>query len=221
MRAIRVLAVAALVALDVGAAAAQSTRHFKDSWFWGLKGGAMNYQVQSDSFGLSALAGADWLITRTNGGLYLSFDHTFFKRDSVFVNDSISPLDTVPRTVILSGMRRFTLAGMLFPLQSYRVHPYIGFGVALSSIATATPLGTYRNGTQQNLVLATIQQFKTAGAPIFILGTQVRLPVASGFVQATFIPANNNFFLFNGTNWRSTLEAGMRYNVGSSIDKMR
>ena len=43
MRAIRVLAAAPLVVLDVSAAAAQSTRHFHDSWFWGVKGGVTTF----------------------------------------------------------------------------------------------------------------------------------------------------------------------------------
>jgi hypothetical protein len=221
MRAIRTLAVAALVTLDVSAAAAQSTRHFKDSWFWGLKGGGTYYQVQSNPKAIVPMAGIDWLITRTSGGLYVSFDHSFFKRDSVFVNDSLSPLDTVPRTVILSGMRRFTIAGMLFPMQSYRMHPYVGFGVTLSHIAKATPLGAYRNGTQQQLVEGTVQNFRSTGAPVVILGTQLRLLKFSAFIQGTATPTNAQFFLWTGSGWRATGEAGLRFNVGSSIDKMR
>jgi hypothetical protein len=222
MRAIRTLAVAALVALDVSAAAAQSTRHFKDSWFWGLKGGGTLYQVQSHPQGpaLAPMAGIDWLITRTTGGLYVSFDHSFFKRDSVFVNDSLSPLDTVPRTVILSGMRRFTIAGMLFPMPTYRVHPYVGFGVTLSHIAKATPLGSYRNGTQQQLVEGTVQNFRSVGSPIVILGTQLRLLKFSAFVQGSAVPTNAQFFLWTGSGWRTTAEAGLRFNVGTSIDRM-
>src|SRR3954464_6139305 len=111
MRAIRAFAVVALVALDVSAAAAQSTRHFKDSWFWGAKGGATYYQVQSSPNAIVPMAGADWLITRTRGGLYVSFDYSIFHNDTVFVNDSLSPIDTVPRQVLLSGLRRFTMAG--------------------------------------------------------------------------------------------------------------
>lgn len=221
MRAIRALAVVALVAVDVSAAAAQSTRHFRDSWFWGLKGGALSYQVQSDPAGLSPMVGADWLITRKTGGLYVSFDHSFFKRDSVFVNDSVSPLDTVPRTIILSGMRRFTLAGMLFPLDNQRIHPYIGLGGTLSSIAKATPIGTFRNTTQENLVLSTVNQFKAVASPVVILGTQLRFPLVSGFGQLTASPTNNRFFLFTRSGWRTTAEFGLRYNIGSSIDRMR
>ena len=118
-------------------------------------------------------------------------------------------------------MHRLTMAGMLFPLQTYRMHPYIGFGFVMSSIAKATPVGTYRNGTQQRLVEATVQQFKTSGDPIVILGTQFRLPIGSLFIQAGASPSSNNFFLYTGTGWRVTAEAGLRYNVGGSIDRMR
>ena len=222
MRAIRAFAVAALVALDVSAAAAQSTRHFKDSWFWGAKAGIMNYQVQSNPSAFAPTGGIDWLITRSKGGLYVAFDHAFFSQDSVFVNDSVSPLDTVPRAVMLSGMRRFTIAGMLFPLQSQRIHPYFGLGASLSTVADVEPRGTYRNATQQNLVLATIAQYKTVASPVVMLGTQVRLLWLSGFVQATASPTYNNFFLFDPDNaWRTSLEAGVRYNIGSSIERMR
>lgn len=221
MRAIRALSVVALVALDASAAAAQSTRHFRDSWFWGLKGGALAYQVQSDPSGLSPMAGADWLITRRRGGLYVSFDHSFFKRDSVFVNDSVTPLDTVARTIILSGMRRVTIAGMLFPLDNQRIHPYIGFGAALSAVARAEPQGPYDSPTQENLVLATVNRFKAVASPIVIVGTQVRLLWVSAFGQLTASPTNNEFFLFTRSGWRTSAELGLRYNIGSSIDRMR
>jgi len=207
--------------LKQSASAAQSTRHFKDSWFWGLKGGITSYQVQSNPQAYAPMAEIDWLITRTNGGLYVSFDHSFFTRDSVFVNDSLSPLDTVPRTIILSGLRRFTIAGMLFPMQSYRLHPYIGFGASLSHIAKALPLGAYRNGTQQQLVEGTVQQFRSTSSPVVILGTQLRLLRFSAFGQLTASPTNSSFFLWTGSGWRTTGEAGLRVNVGTSIDKMR
>lgn len=222
MRAICAVAIAVFAALNASTADAQSTRGFKDSWFWGLKGGATFYQVQSDPDGsLSPLAGADWLITRTTGGLYASFDHTFFQDQSVFINDSVGPVDTIPRRVFLSGMRRFTLAGMLFPYQRKYLQTYFGLGAMLNQIDKAEPEGTYRNQTQERLVNATIREFRTSLTPVVIVGAQVRLLYFSGFVQGTSTKATRNFFLFNGGNWRSTLEAGVRYNIGSSIDPMR
>ena len=150
MRAIRSLTVAALLLLNVGYAGAQASRGFKDSWFWGLKSGLLSYQVVDNSVSknpFALMAGADWMITRSSGGLYLSFDHSFFSADSLFVNDSLSPLDSVPRIIQLKGLRRFTIAGMLFPMQTYRLHPYLGFGVTLANVVQVSPQGTYRNST--------------------------------------------------------------------------
>jgi hypothetical protein len=222
MRSIRAFAVAALVVLDVSAASAQSTRHFHDSWFWGVKGGVMAYQVQSNTGGLAPMAGADWLITRKHGGLYLAGDYTVFN-EFVFVNDSINPIDVTPggRQTDIKDMFRFTFAGMLFPLESQRFSPYIGMGIALSSIVGANALGTYVNRTQENLVLTTIQNFKTTVQPNLIVGSQLRLPLVSIFGHASITRSNNTFFLYTSPSWRMTLETGLRYNIGSSIDRMR
>jgi len=221
MRAIRAVAVAALVVLDASAAAAQQARGFKDSWFWGLKGGGTFYQVMSDSQppSLGPMAGIDWLITRKSGGLYLSFDQTFFNQ-FVFISDSISPLDTVARRVNLSGLRRFSLVGMIFPKQSGFMQPYVGLGIAMHHIASAEAEGTYRNATQFNLVQSTIQQFRSAASPLFMLGSQFKLPLVSVFGQVSATAADDKFFLFTGSNWRTTVEGGVRYNFGSSIDRM-
>jgi hypothetical protein len=222
MRAIYAVAVAMLVALDVSSADAQSTRGFKDSWFWGVKAGGTFYQVQSDPDGsLAPMGGVDWLITRTNGGLYASFDHSFFQDQSVFINDSVGPVDTIPRRVFLSGMRRFMLAGMLFPYQRKYLQTYFGLGAMLNQIDKAEPEGDFRNPTQEVLVNATVREFRTSLTPVVIVGVQLRLLYFSGFVQGTSTRATRNFFLFNGNNWRSTVEAGLRYNIGSSIDPMR
>ncbi|HEX7937673.1 MAG TPA: hypothetical protein VF483_01705 [Gemmatimonadaceae bacterium] len=230
MRAIRGLTVATLVLLNVGIAGAQASRGFKDSWFWGIKGGAQLYQVVDNGVAKNPIAlmgGADWLITRSTGGLYLSFDHSFVTADSVFVSDSLSPLDSVPRVVRMRGLRRFTFAGMLFPMQTYRLHPYLGFGVTMSTISEADPqphpgsTSLYRNSTQQKLVEGTIETFRSTVTPLFMIGAQLRLPLASLFGQVTATPANNNFFLFSGSNWRTTLEGGLRFNAGSSIDRER
>lgn len=224
MRVFRALAVGGLIALNATDATAQATRGFKDSWYWGLKAGAMYYQVQSDSTALAPVAGIDWFITRSQGGLYLSFDHSFFSKQAVFVNDSVNPLYAGPRTVFLSGLRRITAVGMFFPLQTYRVHPYVGLGATLNYIAGADPQGAYVSPggqTQKALVEETVQQFRSTAVPVGLLGVQTRLPLVSVFGQITASPATSNFFLFTGTSVRATAEFGVRYNFGTSIDQMR
>ena len=240
MRAFRALAVAAaLIGVDATMASAQVARGFKDSWFWGLKGGGLMYSSYADgSAPIAPMAGADWLITRSKGGLYLGFDYSFFNT-SVVVNDSVHPDDACSpptairsrcRDVNLSNMRRFTLAGMLFPLQGKIFQPYIGFGVAMNHIADAEPDTVaysadfgfpYRSQLQFDLVNATVQAFRTSTTPVFMLGSQMRLPLLSVFGQLTASPAHTNFLLSNERPYRVSLEFGARYNAGTSIDRMR
>ena len=242
MRAFRALAViATLVTVDATAASAQVARGFKDSWFWGLKGGGLMYSSYAEAYpDIAPMAGADWLITRSKGGLYAAFDYAFFNT-TVVVNDSVHPDDacgpgatirTSCRNVYVNDMRRFTLAGMLFPLQTRLVQPYIGFGVALNHISDAEAdeaayaqdfpdLGPYRNQLQFELVQATIQTYRTSTTPLFMAGTQLRLPLVSAFAHVTASPAHTNFLLSNARPFRLTLEIGARYNAGTSIDRMR
>src|SRR5678815_3709222 len=67
---------AALFPLTVSA---QRTRDFEDSWFWGVKGGAATYSAVYGDGDAAATYGAEWLITRTHGALYVSFDQANIK----------------------------------------------------------------------------------------------------------------------------------------------
>jgi hypothetical protein len=48
---------------------------------------------------------------------------------------------------------------------------------------------------------------------------QGRLSWFSAFVQGTAMVAQNDFILYNGRPWNIGIEAGIRYNVGTSIDR--
>lgn len=223
MRAFRGIAVVLLLASSASVATAQPSRHFKNSWFWGAKGGAMLYQVQSATgTALAPTVGIDWMITRTHGGLYVAYDYAFFN-ESVLVNDSVGPTQFTPtgRQVNLKDMHRFTMLGMLFPIPSYRLQPYVGLGFSLAYIPTAEPQGAYSSRLQQDLVLSTISQFRASASPHVMLGLQWRLPMLSAFGQASATSASQDFFLYTGSRWRTMLEGGVRYNIGSSIDPMR
>jgi hypothetical protein len=65
-----VVATAALSAT----ASAQANRYFDDSWFWGVKSGVATFSPTLGPSETAATYGAEWLITRTRGGLYVSFD---------------------------------------------------------------------------------------------------------------------------------------------------
>jgi hypothetical protein len=223
MRLLRVLTVAiGFAALLPQSSAAQDGRQFKDAWFWGLKAGALSYSSNSTDNGGAPLVGAEWLITRTRGGLYLSFDQAFLTTTGGFRDrDPDSSYIALTR---LKNLRRYTLAAMGFPLQRRNLHPYGGLGLSLNHIGGAALQTGPANPARYAIALDSIQSKKAAISPIFIGGVQVRYRPMSGFVQVTASPMQQGFFLANPNSNKAfnfSLEFGARYNVGSSIERAR
>ena len=216
MRRIRALStVLALVVLVPSLGAAQSGRPFKNSWFWGAKGGTFGYSTPTHMNSMAPMGGLDWLITRSRGGMYVSFTQAFFDRTEQMhaEGDSI-------RNVDLKNMRRFDIAAMIFPGQSLRFKPYAGIGFSIDQIASAVPQGTFSNPDAFASADALITQLRTSVSPVLMLGTQFELAGASLFVQGTAFPSQKNFFLHNAeSSFSTSLEAGLRFNFGSSIER--
>jgi hypothetical protein len=223
MRLLRVLTAAiGLAALLPRPGAAQAGRQFKDAWFWGIKGGGMLYSSASTDNSAAPMVGAEWLITRSRGGLYVAFDQAFLSTTGAFQDRD--PDSTFTRTVALKNMRRFSIAAMVFPMQSARYHPYFGLGVALSQIGGATFESGFSNPARYAVALDSLQSKKTSFSPTMIGGLQIRMAPFSVFGQAVASPAQKNFFLYSGSGNQSfnfSLEGGIRYNVGSSIDRAK
>ena len=221
MRLLRILATATGVAVLLAQpSAAQGGRQFKDAWFWGAKAGSLVYSSATTNSSAAALIGGEWLITRTNGGLYISFDQTYLKTQGGFAGRDITG-QPITNYVDVGHLRRATAAAMIFPMQRPNIHPYAGLGfafyqlghVALASGASPSPAAA-----------DSIQARKTASSPILIVGSQVRLLPASLFVQGFAAPTQKAFFLSNEQESRTLqfgLEFGVRFNVGSAIDRGR
>jgi hypothetical protein len=223
MRLLRVLTAAiGLAALLPRPSAAQEGRQFKDAWFWGIKGGGMLYSSASTENSFAPSVGAEWLITRSRAGLYVSFDQTFLSTNGQFFDrDSDS---TFYRNVALKNLRRFGMAAMVFPLQTAKYHPYFGIGLTLNQIGSASFTGSFASPARYQIALDSVQSKKTSFSPTLIGGLQVRMPGFSVFGQAVASPAQQNFFLYNqngGAAVNIGLEGGIRYNFGSSIDRVR
>lgn len=224
MRLLRVLAAAtsfaAVLALP---SAAQEGKQFKDAWFWGAKGGALIYSSNySTDAGYAPTAGIDWMITRTNGGLYVSADQSFFSSTGAFGEiGSTGPRD---RLVTLRNLTQISAAAVGFPMQSPTLHPYAGIGVSYNRIGSITPVGTYDNAVQMAAGTDSIQAKKVAFAPFVMAGVQKRLPRFSVFAQGTGTFLRNDFFLHYPKpkfGLQYAIQGGIRYNVGSSIDRAR
>lgn len=223
MRLLRALAAGtACAALLSQPLAAQDGRQFKDAWFWGAKGGALLYSSASTEGAAAPVIGGDWLITRSRGGLYVSYDQAFLSTLGSFPDRDPS---NVPfeHFVDLNNVRRFSMAGMIFPMQSPTLHPYLGAGFAFNQVATATLQGGAGSTSRYALALDSVKVKRSSFAPVFMGGVQARVTRFSVFGQASASPTQNDFFLSRngGRAFSFSLEGGIRYNVGSSIDRAR
>ena len=202
----------ALAALVPSLGAAQSSRLFEDSGFWGAKGGMMSFSTDVDGNTEAPLAGAELLITRTHGALYLSGEQAFFKATS-----SVQDYTGQHYRVAMRDMRRYTAAAMAFPVAWGTVRPYAGVGFSLNNIQRATLIDAAANDTAAMEVAGQIEQQKDRVSFITMAGIQAQYQRVSLFGQVTYMPAKNAFLL----NGRSTyiIEAGVRYNFSSSRDR--
>lgn len=219
MRTIRVVtAGAALLGLLLPAtSSAQAGRRFENAWFFGAKAGSAAVWTTTQR-GYAPLLGGESLITRSRGGLYLSYDQTFFGtfRDSDFTTTVPDPVDG-DRLVDIGDMRRVTAMAMLFPNKRLLWRPYFGVGFAVNMVLNADPIGTFVSTSHQEAVEATIDEWSTRAAPIFMGGLQMEMLRFSVFGQASYMPAQADFLL-NG-NETYFLEFGIRYNIGTSIER--
>jgi hypothetical protein len=231
MRLLRVLVLATgFAALLAPPSAAQEGRPFRDAWFWGVRGGVLNYSSDADLVGPTnglgtdnagaPMVGIDWLITRTRGGLYVGIDEAFFTTSAYYRR----PAAAGDPGVILKNERRISLAGMWFPMQSPVTHPYIGLGLSVNQVGDAALERSLAIPALQSAAIDSVQAKKVSIAPILIAGVQQRLPGFSVFAQGSGTWLQNGFLLKNLApkhylQW--SLEAGIRYNVGSSIDRGR
>jgi hypothetical protein len=220
MRTSRALRIAAAIAVALPTVAvAQAGRQFKDSWFWGIKAGGLTFGDSARSYRQAPLAGIDWLITRSKGGLYVSGGQAFFHEKTVTLRDPNFPVDSGFREIRLRNLRRLDFAVMGFPGDFLRLHPYIGAGFSLASVADADPAGPFGTADQVNYANQVVQDSKVQVAPLGIIGGQWRFNWASVFGQLTFSPAQKDFILYNGSPLNMTYEIGVRYNIGTSIDR--
>jgi len=220
MRTIRALRVAAAIVVALPAiAAAQAGRQFRDSWFWGVKAGGLTFADSAQSYRQAPMAGIEWLITRTRGGLYVSGGQAFFHEKTLTFRDPSFPVDSGFREIRLKNLRRLDVAAMGFPGDWIRFHPYIGAGFSLASVGDAEATGPFANTTQVDFANQVVTTQKVQVGPLGIIGGQGRFHWASAFGQVTLTPTNKNFILYNGRPLNATYEFGLRYNVGTSIDR--
>src|SRR3990170_1969497 len=99
-------------ALAPAAASAQRTREFEDSWFWGVKGGVSTFTPTLGESETSATYGAEWVITRRRGALYVAVDEANINTTSAVFDPTA---EGSFRPVGVEKLRRISFAALAFP----------------------------------------------------------------------------------------------------------
>jgi hypothetical protein len=198
------------------AAQAQSSRPFENSWFWGVKGGAVRFATNDESRSVPTI-GADWVITRKSGGLYVSFDMANFESHARVADGNAGGGF---RPIQVNDLRRVGAAGMFFPVKYGPVRPYAGIGMSLDLLGDAAVVvdtaATASDNPDQTF-LSTVDDRRSQIGLMFMGGAQVEFSRLAAFAQASVVPNAGQFLI--GRNPLVALQFGLRYNIGTSIDR--
>lgn len=220
MKAIRTLmAGLGLVMLLPLTAQAQDERLFNDSWFWGVKGGVMTFWTSRVDHQPAPLVGAEWLITRQRAGLLISAEQAFFEEQSSVYDPSAANQD---RTVDMEDVRRlnFTLLAMPTSIAGRRMtslRPYAGLGFSINVVKEATGQGIIAGTPQADTVAARIEDVRSSTSPHLMLGAQTQLGRLALFGQGSVMWGAKRSLFNGGATY--VLEGGVRFNMGSAIDR--
>jgi hypothetical protein len=194
---------------------AQSGAEFRDSWFWGVKAGAMGIGTAEAAREARPTFGAEWLVTRTIGALNLSADFT-----------NVEMIGSVPdpssadgrRLVRFNNLRRYSVSGLAFPRTFGPLRPYGGLGLSIHVIGRAEALADTATGNPPPAGIdQRVEDARSRAVVQALAGVQGQLGRVAPFAQVTFLPASSRF-LANDRSMQ-VFEAGIRYNFSPAIDR--
>ena len=213
MRTVRWLSLGfALATVLASQAMAQEGRHFKNAWFWGAKAGFTSFSTDRVKNAVAPSIGVEWLITRSRGGLYVSADQSFFTEETTIFTSAYGP-----HRMRMENMRRITITGLAFPFSIGTLRPYGGVGLAMNFIQNVTPVDPFTSQDQELIVARRAMDTKDRAAFLAMVGVQLQYLRFSAFGQASIMPAQARFMMNSRPVYQ--LEGGIRWNVGSSIDR--
>ena len=215
MRLLRAATIIAALSLTAADLSAQVRGNFENSWFWGAKAGINTLRASSSGTSSVPTWGLDWLITRKQGGLYVSADQSFFN-STVVETDANSPSGT--RQVKINNLRRVDFAGVVFPRTFGPVRPYAGVGAAIALLASAVAQPDSLGGAPSQSFDNSIDKLRSRASLLVMAGAQVQRNRTAFFVQETVLPSGGDFLIKSALSF---FEVGVRYNFGSSIEGSR
>ena len=218
MRLFRASVIAAVAAAGFARplSAQTGTFPFQDAWYWGVYGGQLSFPT-SQARTIAPTIGGDWMITRTNMALRVFAEQSYFDATSTITDYPTG----APRIVNFTDMRRIGVNALIFTPPLNNLRPYVGLGYSFNFVREASPVGTYfASSAAKDSVDARVTRARTAGKLFGQLGMLVTWHRWAPFVEYTVMPSQGaKDWLVNGDGFTSAWSFGVRYNVGSSIEK--
>ena len=204
----------ALVCAAAPAAHAQQLQQgeppFANSWFWGLHGGTTSIGTPSAATRQVPTLGAEWMITRTDGGLYVAYDQSDFSHMSGLSDPTAA---NGMRPVSIRNLRTASLGALAFPWHTGGFRPYAGGGFALSVIGSASVQPDALNTSPPAGTGQAVESARSRSSMFALVGAQWQVNRAAIFAQGSFLPSSGDFLI---TRPMPTFVAGVRYNIGSA-----
>ena len=212
----------AVLAAAPAAARAQQSDRFTDSWFVGAKAGVMTFWTTRVNHAPAALGGIETMITRKRAALYLSADMSFFNEPTTYPavgvmypgTDSAFSYIAGDAEVKMKNMRRYSAALLAFPKNFGTLRPYLGIGLSMNNIITATQTGGVAGPPPEG----SVRERQSTTAAMFMVGAQGQVGRVAVFGQGTLNPAQSRFLINNKSVF--FVEGGIRYNIGRSREKV-
>jgi hypothetical protein len=194
-----------------------SSGGFRDSWYWGVNGGAMMFNAgyDEDVKVTAPTVGGEWFITRTRIALRLAVQQAFFDKQAAVYDPTVAG---AARPVNVKDWRRYSGEIYFLPSGEGSFKPYLGLGLALNVLQNAAPVGSFVSEESLEEVFTLVDEFSSRASLIVAAGAQFNLGRSGVFVQANVMPTREAFLL-SRSQYTIGLEAGIRYNVGSAIEK--
>ncbi len=213
----RALTLAAL--LPAAAVAQQATSApIENSWFWGVCGVRISFPTYFHRID-APMINADWLITRERWAVSFYAAQAYFT-DSSTVSD---PNSSGLRKVSMTDMRRLGFQGIVFLPNWTWFRPYAGVGYSFNYIKQAAPIGSFFNSAAaRDSAQQRVNSARAMSKATFSAGFMLTWHRCAPYAQYTFMPTKGTGdWLINGEGSTAFWEAGLRYNFGSSIEKLR
>ena len=194
----------------------QEATLFQDSWFWGVHAGGTHIGTIGGSSGTNGTVGAEWLITRTYGGLYLAYDQANFTRTASIADPNAA---NGSRPITVHDMRTGSIAAVAFPVQLKQIRPYVGLGFAISVLGDATPLVLLQATPPLSASAVQQQNHRTPAAArrySLLVADSGRSTGMALYGQVTVMPSTGDFLIDKTI---MDIAVGVRYNFGSSIER--